>query len=125
MKKIILLLSLLFTYSYPYSSNVINAYAVSIYDKNFKEEDIKSKRKTNKDYQNICYTKIYVLGKLFNEDIKVEIGTSRGHIFKERSIAKNGRIIGKEIIFKHYGVSKGYIKVFTSRKTFDMKVFVK
>ena len=125
MKKLFLLLILISTTAFSYSSNVINGYAVSIYDKNLLEEDIRAKRKTDKDYNGECYTKIYIFGNLFHEKPRVKIGSSIGHLIKERSIVKNGQIIGKEITYKHHAVSKGYLEVYYSKKLLDTKVFVK
>ena len=125
MKKIVLPLFLLSTLLFAYSSNVINGYAVSIYDKNLIEENIQAIRKTKKNYNGLVYVKVYIFGKLFHENPKVKIGNSIGHIIKERSIVKNRKIIGKEITYKHHAVSKGYLELSYSKKILDTKVFVK
>lgn len=107
-------------------SKLINAYAVSIYDAQMIEENIQSKRTTKKDYEGICFTKIYVFGKVLHQgNITVKIGNTIGHKVEEQAIHKNRLIIGKSILFKHYGVSKGYLQVFLNGKLKDSKTFIR
>ena len=106
MKKIILLILTLTSFLYSYSTKILNGYAVSIYNEQKIEENIQAKRKTSKDYNGICYSKVYIFGKILNGNVKVMIGKSIGHKVQQRSIQKNRLIVGKEIIFKHYGVKK-------------------
>jgi hypothetical protein len=123
--KTLILICFLCTVVFAYSSNVINAYAVSIMDEQFNEENVQAKRKSDKDYNGVCYSKIYIFGNYFHEKPSVRIGNSIGHIYKEKIITKNGYNIGKEIIFKHYTVTKGYFQVRFGNKLYDSKVFIK
>lgn len=124
--KTLILFILFFTLNlHAYSSNVINAYAVSIMDENFIEENVQAKRKTSKDYNGLCYSKIYIFGNYFHETPSVKIGNSIGSVYKERTIVKNGLNIGKEIIFRHLTITKGYFQVRFGNKLLDGKVFVK
>ncbi len=125
MKNLLLLTLLLSSSLFAYSSNVINGYAVAMLDMRMVEENIQAKRKTDKDYNGYCFSKIYLFGKLFHEKPKVKIGNSIGHIIKERLIIKNGVAIGKEYIFQHMTVTKGYLELSYSGKILDSKVFVK
>lgn len=125
MKKLIFIPLLLSNLLFAYSSNVVNGYAVAMLDHRMVEENVQAKRKTDKDYNGYCFSKVYIFGKLFHEKPKVTIGNSQGHIIKERSIIKNGKIVGKEYIFQHMTVTKGYLKLKYSGKILDSKVFVK
>lgn len=126
MKKILFCFGIFTLSAYAYTSKIINGYAVSIYDEKMVEENIQAKRKSKKDYQGICYTKVYIFGKVLNNgNTKVMIGNSIGHKIKENPIHKNRLIIGKEIIFKHYTVSKGYLKLYFDGKLLDTKTYIK
>ena len=116
---------LLFSSLFAMPSKLVNAYAVAIYDKHHIEENIQSKRKTKKDYNGVCYTKVYIFGKVLHQmNIKVKIGQTLGHQIKIQPIHKNRLLIGKAITFKHYGVSKGYLEVYVNGKLKDGKTFV-
>lgn len=110
---------------FAYQTKLINGYAVSIYDEKMIEENIQSKRNTKKDYNGICYTKVYIFGKILHQGhTKVKIGNAIGHKIKEEVIHKNRLIIGKMITFKHYGVSKGYLEVYFNDKLLDSKTLI-
>lgn len=123
--KILILLFLLISSSFSAKSKIINAYAVSIYDKHLNEENVQTKRITEKDYDGLTYTKIYMFGNLYHEKLRVVIGNSVGYLSKSRNITKNKKLIGKELTYKHYSVTKGYLKISTKKKIYDQKVFVK
>ena len=120
-----MLIIIFFTTLLPaFTTKIINGYAVSIYDEKGIEENIQAKRKTDKDYNGICYTKVYIFGKIFDGHTKVMIGQSVGVKVKENPIFKHRLLIGKEVIFKHYGVTKGYFHVYFNNDLLDMKTFV-
>lgn len=125
MKKIILITVSFATLLSAFTTKVVNGYAVSVYDENKIEENIQAKRTTQKDYNGICYSKIYIFGKILDGHTKVLIGKSLGHKVEEHAIHKNHLIVGKEMIFKHYGVTKGYFHVYFNNDLLDMKTFVK
>ncbi len=126
MKKYILAILFFTTSILSYSSEIKNAYAIGIFDENGNGENIQHTRKTKNDYNGICYTKIFVLANSFQTNPKVSIGNSTGHFEKTESIYNNKNIkIGEVLTFKHFGVSKGYIKISLYNRVFDWKVFVK
>ncbi|MDX9796516.1 MAG: hypothetical protein WCY75_01360 [Sulfurimonadaceae bacterium] len=125
MIRFLLLLILLLCKLNAYSTKAINAYAVSIYDENFKEENIQRKQKTTQDYNGIVYTKIYAFGQFFHDKPNVQIGTSKGTLIQSNAIVKNGLLIGQEMIFKHTTVTKGYLEVYVGKKLFDRSLYVK
>lgn len=108
-----------------YSSHVINAYAVSVYDKDMHEENIQGKRQTSKDYNGVVYSKIYVFGTLLQARVHVKIGNSIGSEIDQRAIVKNNLHIGNELIFKHSTVKSGYLEVSVDNKIFDQSLYVK
>ncbi len=125
MKKFILLLLFLGS-STIFATNIKNAYAIGIFDENGNGENIQHTRKTKNDYNGICYTKIFVLANSFQTNPKVSVGNSIGHFEKAESIYNNKNIkIGEVLTYKHFGVSKGYVKISLYGKVFDWKVFVK
>lgn len=127
MKKVVLLLTtLLLTNIFAYQTKIQGAYAIGIFDEKGNGENIQHVRSTKADYNGTCYTKVFVLGRTFNLKPKVTIGNSIGHFEKTEPIYNDKKIkIGEVMIFKHYSVSKGYIKVKFRDKIFDSKVFVK
>ncbi len=126
MKKFILLFIFSYCISFAYSTNVKGAYAIGIFDKNGDGENIQHARETKNDYNGICYTKVFVLGDSLNIKPKVSIGNSIGHFQSSKSVFNDKKIkIGTLFIFKHYTVSKGYIKVSFENRVYDAKVFVK
>ena len=131
LKILILILSLnIFTYASNLSkqknSKIQAAYAIGIFDKNGKGENIQGLKTTKNDYNNICFSKIVVFG-IFNiKDVKVNIGTSLGHFTKSRSIYNKQKIkIAQELTFKHFNIKKGYFELRINNKLYDTKVFVK
>ncbi|MAC83497.1 MAG: hypothetical protein CL624_05120 [Arcobacter sp.] len=123
---VIALLALFFTNLNAYSTQIKAAHAIGIFHENGKGENIQHVRKTKDDYNGICFSKIVVFGKLNNIIPKVKIGNSLGKFIKEIPIYNKHKIkIAKEITFKHYNVTKGYIEVRVDKKLYDSKVFVK
>ncbi len=108
-----------------YKTTAINAYAVSIYDKDLKEENVQGLGKTKVDYNGVAYTKIYAFGRFYQESPSVKIGNSKGHLVDKKPIYKEKMLVGYEMLFKHYTVEKGYIKVLVGKRLFDSKVYVR
>lgn len=107
-------------------SDIKNAVAIGIFDKNGNGENIQYLRKTKNNYDGVCYSKIAVFGNLGESEVEVKIGNSIGHYEKDIPIYNKQKIlIGKEITFKHYNISKGYLEVRIDDKLFDSKVFIK
>lgn len=125
MLRLLLLIVLLLCEVNAYSTQALSAYAVSIYDENFKEEHIQKKQKTSYDYNGIVYTKIYAFGKFFQDKPSVQIGTSKGSLVQTNNIVKNNMLIGYEMIFKHMTVTQGYLEVYVGKKLFDRSLYVK
>lgn len=125
MKKIILLLTLLLA-TYINAKNITGAYAIGIFDSFGNGENIQNARKTRADYNNTCYTKIFVIGTILRTKPEVKIGNSIGHFQSSKPIYNKSKIkIGEVMIFKHYAVSSGLIRVTYRNRLFDSKVFVK
>lgn len=109
-----------------YSNNIKAAYAIGIFHENGKGENIQHVRITNDNYEGICFSKIVVFGQTSKKNIKVKIGNSIGHFIKEIPIFNSKKIlIGNEITFKHYNITKGYFEVKINNKLYDTKVFIK
>lgn len=108
-----------------YSSNPINAYAVSVLDASFKEEKIQGIHKTQHDYNGVAYVKIYAFGTFLHEQPHVNIGTSQGQLIEKKPIIKNKLLIGYEMLFKHSTVQSGYLEVYIGNKLFNRSVYVK
>ncbi len=126
MKKTILLLIFALTQLFSYNTNVKAAYAIGIFSENGNGENVQHVRKTTHDYNNTCYTKIFVVGSFLKLKPDVYIGKSKGHYQSSKSIYNNRKIkIGEVLTYKHYGVTNGYFKVFFRNKLYDTKVFVK
>lgn len=126
MKKTILLLTLFLTQLFSYNTNVKAAYAIGIFDNSGNGENVQHVRKTVNDYNNTCYTKVFVVGTLLKLKPEVFIGNSKGHYESTKSIYNNRKIkIGEVLLYKHYRVKNGYIKVLYKKKLFDTKVYVK
>lgn len=125
MLRLVLILMFCFHALFAYSSKALNAYAVSLYDENMKEENIQGLQKTKHDYNGITYTKIYAFGQFFQEQPHVQIGNSKGKLIDKRPIVKNGLTIGSEMIFKHFTVRSGYLEVYIGKKLFDRSLYVK
>ncbi|MFY9073624.1 hypothetical protein OZZ08_01600 [Malaciobacter mytili] len=128
MKKLILIkvvLSIFFTL-YANSTNIRQARAIGIFDENGNGENIQHVRKTKNDYNGTCFTKVSVFGNFYYTTPNVYIGNSKGYLQKEESIFNKNKIkIGTTLLYKHYNVTNGYIKVSIDNKTYDSKVFVK
>lgn len=126
MKNILLLFSLLTLQSFGHASNIKAAYAIGIFDVNGNGENIQHVKKTKANYNNTCYTKIFAVGTNIKLKPSVSIGNSIGHFEKSKPIYNARKIkIGEVLIYKHYNVKKGLIKVYSNKKLFDSKVFVK
>lgn len=125
MKKFILLLILFSSFLFAFNSNIKGAYAVGIFDEKGNGENIQHVRKTKNDYNGICYTKIFVVGNSFKQKPKVTIGNSIGHYQSSKPIYNRKIKIGEVMLFKHFAVSNGNIKVSFKNKLYDAKVFVK
>lgn len=108
-----------------YSSNPINAYAISIFDASFKEENIQSIHKTLHDYNGIVYTKIHAFGTFLHDQPHVNISNSKGQLIEQKPIVKNNLLIGYEMMFKHTTVQSGYLEVYIGEKLFNRSVYVK
>lgn len=123
--KVLLLLSL-YTFSYASNTQIESAMAIGIFDKNGNGENIQKLRKTKNDYNGEGFTKIVVIGKYFHTKPVVYVGNSPGNLIKRESIYNKQKIkIGEILTYKHFNISKGYIKVSIDNRTYDMKVFVK
>lgn len=126
MKKPILLLMLTITQLFSYNTNVKAAYAIGIFDEKGNGEKVQHIRKTKNDYNNTCYTKVFVIGRLLKLKPDVYVGKSKGHYQSSKSIYNNRKIkIGEVLLYKHYAVDKGYFKVYFRNKLLDTKVYVK
>ena len=123
---LITLLALTLTNSNAYSTQIRTAHAIGIFHENGNGENIQHVRKTKDDYNGICFSKIVVFGRLNNIKPEVKIGKSKGIFVKAIPIYNKQKIkIAKEITYKHYKVTKGYIEVRVNNKLYDSKVFVK
>lgn len=125
MKKVLFLLLLFINFSF--STEIYKAFAVAIFDENFKGENVQHSKSTQNNYNGICYTKIAIFGTINNNSkIDVTIGNSIGN-FENKTPLTNDKniVIGYEYTFKHYTVNKGFIEVRIDNKLYDSKVFVK
>lgn len=122
-----ILLFLLVLLSFSYSNQINKAFAFAIYNENGQSENIQNINITKYDYNEICYTKIAVFGKLkHNTNIEVKIGNSIGAFENKIPITNIGKIvIGYEYTFKHYTVTTGRLEVRVDNKLYDARVFVK
>ena len=126
MKKLILLFFIILSYGFSYQSNIKGIYAIGIFDSSGKGENIQHLRKTKADYNGTCYTKVFVYGNSLKIKPQVKIGNSIGHYQSSRPIFSPRKIkIGEELLYKHYNVSNGLIKVTFRNKLYDSKVYVK
>ena len=125
MLRLTLLVTLFLSSSLAFSSNAINAYAVSIFDENKNEEKVQGIQKTTHNYNGVVYTKIYAFGTFLHDQPNVNIGNSKGELVEERPIVKNNRLIGYEMLFKHRTVQSGYVEVYIGKKLFNRSVYVK
>ena len=127
MKKFILLLIFILSPLFSYNTKVTAAYAIGIFDSSGNGENIQHVRKTKNNYNDTCYTKIFIVGNPFNAKPKVTIGDSQGVYQSTKPIYSKTRKlkIGEVMIFKHHKVTHGLIKVSFKNKLLDSKVYVK
>ncbi|RXJ68926.1 hypothetical protein CRV08_05685 [Halarcobacter ebronensis] len=126
MKNLILIIAILSIKLFAFETNVKQMFAIGIFDENGVGENIQNVRKTKRDYNGTCYTKIFLRGEISNTKPTVKIGDSIGHYENSEPITnKNNIIIGKIITFKHYTVTNGVIEVFLGKDLYDARVFVK
>ena len=129
MKKLVLLIFITlipFVPLFAFNSNVKAAYAIGVFDSSGNGENVQHVRTTKNDYNDICYSKIFVVGNYYNLKPVVKIGDSIGHFQSSKPIYNNRKIkIGEVLLYKHYKVTKGYFQVFYKKKLYDTKVFVK
>lgn len=124
MKNIALVL-LLLTNSFAFETKIYQAFAIGVFHKNGKGENIQHKKITEEDYNGEVYSKIAVIGKLNSTIPKVKIGNSIGTLIDRKPIFKDNRLLGEELSFKQYTVKKGYFTVRIKNRLYDTKVFVK
>lgn len=123
--KYIIIMTLLINFNFANEVN-IQAFAIGIFDKNGNGENIQHLRFSKNDYNDICFSKVAVFGNIKEDNISVNIGNSHGHYLNSKPIYNKSRIlIGKEITYKHFAVTKGYFEVRINNKIFDTKVFIK
>lgn len=127
MKKFILLLIFILSPLFAYNTSVTAIYAIGIFDARGNGENVQHLRKTKADYNGTCYTKVFVVGNAFNSKPEVSIGNSIGIYQSTKPIYSKTRKlkIGEVMVFKHFNVSKGLIKISFKNKLYDSKVYVK
>lgn len=126
MKNIILLITLLILPLYSFNSKVNGIYAIGVFDSGGNGENVQHVTKTKADYNGTCYTKVFVHGSILKAKPQVKIGNSIGHYQSSKPIYSKRKIkIGEVLLYKHYGVKSGLIKVTFRNKLYDSKVFVK
>lgn len=122
--KFIFIILVSFITLYSYQTTFINAYALTIFD-NKKSENIQTKYKTKYNYENEVYITIVVFAKALNNKPTVNIGSSIGHYISSKRVIKNRLIIGHELTYKFYTVTKGYLEIRYDNKLYDGKTFIK
>ena len=126
MKKLILILLFINLNLFALSSDIKEALAVGVFHENGAGEKVQRKKITDENYDGICFSKIVVIGKIENKNIKVRIGESLGYIQNSIPVYNVQNIlIGEEITFLHNNVTKGLIEVSIDGRIYDSKVFVK
>ena len=127
MKKFILLLIFILSPLFCYNTSVTGAYAIGIFDSNGNGENIQHVKKTKANYNGTCFTKIFIAGNSFNNKPEVKIGNSIGIYQSTKPIYSKTRKlkIGEVMVFKHFNVTKGLIRVSFKNKIYDSKVYVK
>lgn len=122
--KIFLISILLLNISF--ATNIRSAFAIGIFDEDGNGENIQHIRKTNRNYNGTCFSKVFVNGNYGSNTPMVKIGNSIGHLQSTKSIYNKYKIkTGEVLLFKHYGVKSGYIKVWILNKLYDSRVFIK
>lgn len=126
MKKLILTILITSLNLFALSPNIQKAFAIGIFHENGRGEKIQNLKVTDENYEGTCFSKIAVLGKIENKNIKVRIGDSLGYFQNSAPIYNIQNIlIGYELTFIHYNVSKGLFEVSIDGRIYDSKVFVK
>jgi hypothetical protein len=126
MKKLILISFLINLNLFALSSDIKEALAVGVFHENGAGEKVQRKKITDENYNGTCFSKIVVLGKIENKNIKVRIGDSLGYIQNTAPVYNVQKIlIGHEITFLHYNITQGLFEVSIDGKIYDSKVFVK
>lgn len=128
MKKFILLLIFILTPLFSYNTSVTAIYAIGIFNSAGNGENVQHLKRTKANYNGTCYTKIFVVGNAFNTKPEVKIGNSIGTYQSTKPIyskTTNKIKIGEVMVFKHFNVTKGLIKVSFKNRIYDSKVYVK
>ena len=124
MIKTLVTLIFLFNTTFAQENKIFSAFAIAIYDEKGKRESLIKKRETQRDYNGICYTEIVVTSKKSTIP-KIVIKNSLGHLKSSKPLYKEKIKIGEILLFKHYKVTSGYLKVLINNKVYDMKTFIK
>ncbi len=126
MKKFILISLLINLNLFALSSDIQKAIATGVFHANGRGEKVQHVTTTEENYDGTCYSKIAVFGKIDNKNIKVRIGDSLGYFQNSIPIYNIQNIlIGYELTFLHYNVTKGLFEVSIDGRIYDSKVFVK
>ena len=125
MKKVILSILLISAHLFGFKSDVKQIFAIGVFNQNGIGENIQNVKKTKKDYNGICFTKIYLKGNNFNIKPKVMIGDSIGKFVEAKPVFNKKILIGKIITFKHTNVTNGLLKVYFRKKLFDARVYIR
>lgn len=126
MKKFILISLLINLNLFALSSDIQKAIATGVFHENGTGEKIQHLKTTDENYEGTCYSKIAVLGKIEHKNIKVRIGDSLGYFQNSIPIYNIQNIlIGYELTFIHYNVTKGLFEVSIDGRIYDSKVYVK
>lgn len=126
MKKLILTILLININLFALSADIQKAIATAVFHENGTGEKIQHLKITEEDYEGTCFSKIAVFGKIEHKNIKVRIGDSLGYFENSIPIYNVQNIlIGYELTFRHFNVSKGLFEVSIDGRIYDSKVFVK
>lgn len=127
MKKLLTLLFLinLNLFALP-ADDIKEAFAIGVFHQSGAGEKVQNKKTTDENYNGTCFSKVAVLGKLRNQNIKVKIGSSLGYFQAKAPIFNIKNIlIGYELTFLHEDVTSGILQVNIDGKIYDSKLFVK
>lgn len=126
MKKILLSIIILINFAFAYKAEIKGIYAVGIFNEAGNGENIQHVTRTKADYNGTCFTKIFLYGTAFNTKPEVTIGDSLGYYVSSTPIYDKINIkIGEELLYKHFNVTSGLIRVTLRDRVYDSKVFVK
>ena len=126
MKTLILTLIFIKLQLFAFSNDVKRIFAIGIFDTSKKGENLQNTRETKRDYNGVCYTKIYLYGRITKMKPKVKIGNSIGHYENSQAVYNKEKIkIGQIITYKHYNVTDGILKVYLGKKLYDSRIYVK